>query len=259
MNETLPSCEIFGIRVNYADYQRFVEQVISLANIRQAGYVCIANVSSVIEAHNDAGFRNVINSADFTTPDGMPLVWGLKMRGFKGARRVCGPELMPLICAKAEATGITVGFYGSSGYNLCLMKEKLKKRFPALNIVYMHSPPFRPLAREEDEREVSEIQASGARILFVGLGCPKQEEWMASHKDKIPAVMVGVGAAFDFIAGTKKRAPAWMQQSGLEWLFRLIQEPKRLWKRYLFGNAVFVGIAIRELLGEGIKKCKIQS
>jgi len=179
----------------------------------------------------------------------MPLVWGLKMLGLREAERVYGQELTLRLCERAATVGLPVGFYGGSAEVMQRVLHNLTRSYPALNLAYTYSPPFRPLTSQEDEAVVHDIVTSRVRLLFVGLGCPKQERWMAEHKDRIPAVMVGVGAAFDFIAGTKRQAPRWMQNIGLEWLFRFAMEPRRLWKRYLYHNPRFIFHFGCQLLG----------
>ena len=183
-------------------------------------------------------------------------MWGLKLLGIKDAQRVYGPALTPYICEKASKLNVPVGFYGGTKIVLEKMIKNLKSRFPSLNVVYAYSPPFRPLTDEEDKKIIDQINSSGVRILFVGLGCPKQEIWMADHRDKIKAVMIGVGAAFDFIAGVKPQAPKWMQNIGLEWLFRLMIEPRRLWKRYLYNNPRFIYHFGRQILKEWLNANK---
>ncbi len=211
-------------------------------------YVSVGTVHMVMEAFDDPSFRTVVNNSAIVTPDGMPLVWGLRLLGLKDAQRVYGPTLSPIICEKAAQIKIPVGFYGGTQEVISRMIKNLKTKFPSLEIAYAYSPPFHELSEEEDRQIVADIIASGTRILFVGLGCPKQERWMARHVNLIPAVMVGVGAAFDFIAGTKPQAPPWLQNLGLEWFFRLITEPKRLWKRYLYHNPRFVLLFAKQLL-----------
>ena len=215
-------------------------KILRMSRTGRAGYVCISTVHMVMEGYDNPDFQDIVNGADLVTPDGMPLVWGLKLLGLREAERVYGPILTPFVCRKLAMEGVPVGFYGGSREVLGKMKAKLLNDYPDLNITYAYSPPFRPLTKEEDHEIVQNIIASGARILFVGLGCPKQERWMAEHCDHLPIVMLGVGAAFDFIAGVKPQAPLWMQIAGLEWLFRLISEPRRLWRRYLYYNPRFL-------------------
>jgi N-acetylglucosaminyldiphosphoundecaprenol N-acetyl-beta-D-mannosaminyltransferase len=184
----------------------------------------------------------VLNSADVATPDGMPVVWALRSFGEAQQQRVYGPDLMLALCAAAEQYGYRIYFYGGHGEILSNLRQRLLKRFPNLLIAGEHSPPFRPLTPEEDDRCIAAIIASEADIVFVGLSTPKQDYWMMQHRDRLPGViLVGVGAAFDFHAGLVPQAPPWMQQAGLEWAYRLTREPRRLWRRYLRYNPRFVG------------------
>jgi N-acetylglucosaminyldiphosphoundecaprenol N-acetyl-beta-D-mannosaminyltransferase len=201
-----------------------------------------------MEAHDDPTFRSVMNEADLVTPDGMPLVWGLRRLGVEDATRVYGPDLTPWILERAATEGLPVGFYGVTDEIMSEFSRRVLQRWPSLNIAYSYSPPFRPLSEEEDLRVVEDVNASGARILLVGLGCPRQEQWMAAHRSRIDAAMVGVGAAFDFIAGNKRQAPELMQRTGTEWVFRLVTEPRRLWKRYLIHNPRFVALFGAQLI-----------
>jgi N-acetylglucosaminyldiphosphoundecaprenol N-acetyl-beta-D-mannosaminyltransferase len=237
------------MRVDPTSYEEATEKVLAWAAAGESRYVCVANVHMVMEAHDNPSFRALVNAADLVTPDGMPLVWMLRKLGYPHQERVCGPELTSRVCAEAARRGVPVGFYGGHPEALEALVRNLSVRFPGLRVVYAYSPPFRPLTPEEDERVTEEINASGARILFVGLGCPKQEWWMAEHKGRVRAVMLGVGAAFDFHAGRVRQAPVWMQRAGLEWLFRLVQEPRRLWRRYLKHNPRFLLLAFLQLTG----------
>ncbi len=210
--------------------------------------VCCASVNNVMQAREAAAFGELMNAADLVTPDGMPLVWGLRRLGVPAAGRVYGPELMRRLLRAAAAARLPVGFYGASEAVLERLRGAVQQRHPELLIGYHYAPPFRPLAPEEDARITEAIRASGIRILFVGLSTPKQERWMAAHRGRVPAVMLGVGAAFDFLAGTKPQAPGWMQRAGLEWLFRLATEPRRLAPRYLKQNPKFMILFARQLL-----------
>jgi N-acetylglucosaminyldiphosphoundecaprenol N-acetyl-beta-D-mannosaminyltransferase len=238
-SERPPSRLILGMRVDGTSYPDAAHRIVTWAAAVESRYVCVATVNNVMEAHDDPGFLHVMNGADLVTPDGMPLVWGLRRLGVRGATRVYGPDLTPVVLDAAQAEGISVGFLGGSPDALQALLVAVQRRWPTLHVAYASSPPFRQLEPEEDRQINQEIRASGARILFVGLGCPKQEQWMASHRDVLPAVMVGVGAAFDFLAGTKRQAPRVLQRIGMEWAFRLAMEPRRLWKRYLRHNPRF--------------------
>jgi N-acetylglucosaminyldiphosphoundecaprenol N-acetyl-beta-D-mannosaminyltransferase len=201
-----------------------------------------------MEAYDDVTLQKSVNQADLVVPDGMPLVWILRLMGHSIKRRVYGPTLMLNVLGAASAKGIPVGFYGGTPDVSVRLTEKLQQRFAELKIVYRFSPPLRDLTPREDQDVLCNILASKARILFVGLGCPKQELWMARQAGLIQAVMLGVGAAFDFHAGKVRQAPEWMQNKGLEWLFRLFVEPGRLWKRYLKHNPRFAALGIMELI-----------
>jgi N-acetylglucosaminyldiphosphoundecaprenol N-acetyl-beta-D-mannosaminyltransferase len=232
-NESLvQSRRILGARVDATSYVDAVNRVTAWARLGESRYVCAASMNNIMEAHDSPEFKAIHNAADLVTPDGTPLVWGLRLLGLKHASRVYGPDLTPALLAAAERDDIPVGFYGASQEVLDRLLEVVKARWPKLDVRYALSPPFRPLTDEEDATVVRDINSSGTRILFVGLNTPKQDRWMAAHRGRVDAVMIGVGAAFDFLAGTKPQAPRWLMPLGLEWLFRLITEPGRLWKRY---------------------------
>lgn len=211
-------------------------------------FICAANVHMLMEAHDSDRVREAVENADLVVPDGMPLVWLMRLKGHPSQQRVYGPTLMLHVLEAAVREKIPVGFYGGSPEVLSRLKERMRDRFSGLEIAFSMSPPFVEMSAEEDAQVVDEINRSGARILFVGLGCPKQELWMYDHRKRIKVVMLGVGAAFDFHAGAKPQAPKWIQNIGLEWLFRLISEPRRLWKRYLYHNPRFVYFAAIDLL-----------
>jgi N-acetylglucosaminyldiphosphoundecaprenol N-acetyl-beta-D-mannosaminyltransferase len=246
--DDLESRAIVGMRVDVTSYEDAASRIVKWAELEQSRYVCVASVNNVMEARDDDGFLEIMNKADLVTPDGMPLVWGLRLLGASGATRVYGPDLTPVVLTKANEHDVPVGFYGGSPEVLDAFVDRVREGWPQLNIAYRCSPPFTALSSEEEKLEEAEISASGTRILFVGIGCPKQEFWMARRKGKLPCVMVGVGAAFDFISGTKRQAPRWMRRAGLEWLFRLITEPSRLWRRYLRQNPRFVALFGAQLL-----------
>lgn len=239
---------ILGVRVDATDYERCVSQILRWASPEHSRYVCFGTVSAIMGGCDSRDYREALDRADLVTSDGMALVWLLRWLGVPGATRVYGPDLMPLALAAAAEAGIPVGFYGGTETTLARLVARVRTRFPNLRVAYASSPPFRSLTAEEDSHAIEEIARAGVRILFVGLGSPKQDLWMHAHVGRIHAVMLGVGAAFDFFAGTKPQAPRWMQRTGLEWLFRLATEPKRLWRRYLQHNPRFVVLALRQLL-----------
>jgi N-acetylglucosaminyldiphosphoundecaprenol N-acetyl-beta-D-mannosaminyltransferase len=242
------SRSIIGMRVDAVSYEDATERILDWARTGESRSICVASVNNAILARADDGFRRAVNESDLVTPDGMPLVWGLRLLGVPSAQRVCGPVLTPMLFEAASQRGIPVGFYGGVPDVLDDLVRQVSERFRRLDVAYAWSPPFRPLSVAEDEQVVAEIRGSGARILFVGLGAPKQELWMARHRGAIASVMVGVGAAFDLLAGRTTRAPLWMQRSGLEWVHRLLHEPRRLWKRYLYGNPKFVALVGKQVL-----------
>lgn len=231
---------ILGMRVDATSYQDATQRVIAWAKAAESRYVCAANVHMVMEAYDRGEFARTVNDADLVTPDGKPLVQALRALGIKEASQVRGPNLTLHICEAAAKEGVAIGLYGGTPESLSLFTTFLQARYPGIQIVCQISPPFRSLTAAEDTAYTQQLVESKARIVFVGIGCPKQELWMAAHHGKIPAVMLGVGAAFDFHSGRVKEAPTWMQQAGLEWVFRLKSEPRRLWKRYAKHNPRFL-------------------
>ncbi len=240
---------ILGMKVSTTSYPHALEAISRWAGLGASKYVCVATVNNVMEAHDCRAFQTVMNQADLVTPDGMPLVWGSKLLGHTQATRVYGPDLMPMVLDLAAANGIPIGLYGGAPEVLAKLTTTIRECYPSIQIAYSCSPPFRPLTPDEDQVVVETINSSGARILFVGLNTPKQDYWMSAHRGRIQTVMLGVGAAFDFLAGTKPQAPRWMMRVGFEWLFRLATEPRRLWKRYLKHNPRFVALFTLQLLG----------
>jgi N-acetylglucosaminyldiphosphoundecaprenol N-acetyl-beta-D-mannosaminyltransferase len=226
-----------------------IQRIVEMARARESRYVCFSTVHMVMESYDDAEFGAKVNAADMVVTDGMPLVWMQKRQGRKDGGRVRANDLMTQLCEIAARENIKVGFYGGRREVIDAILERAKKELPDLQIAYACSPPFRPLTTEEDAQITEEIKRSGAQILFMVLGCPKQENWMAAHRGRIPAVMLGVGASFDFYAGNVKESPQWLQNIGLEWLYRLAQEPRRLWHRYLVLNPRFMFLAAIQLLG----------
>lgn len=203
-------------------------------------YICVSNVHTTVMAFRDAEYRKVQNSAAMALPDGQPLSIVSRSRGYSEAQRVPGPDLMPEILELSQEKGYTHFFYGSTQSTLRQLKEVMLSKYPKLKIAGMYAPPFRELTKEEDEEAVRRINDSGADFIWVALGAPKQEKWMYEHRGRVNGIMIGVGAAFDFIAGTAKRAPMWMQKLCLEWVFRIMQDPKRMIPRYLNTNFAFL-------------------
>jgi N-acetylglucosaminyldiphosphoundecaprenol N-acetyl-beta-D-mannosaminyltransferase len=239
---------IIGVPIDSLTWDMALKQLYSWAIAHESRYVCICNVHSVVTASQDAAFNQIVSNADMATPDGAPVAWLMRKLGHADQQRINGPDLMWKYCEQTQYRDESVFFYGSSEATLALLKTKLSSAFPTLKIAGLISPPFRTLTSAEDMAIIEQINTSGANVVWVSLGCPKQELWMAEHRGRINAVMVGVGAAFDYHAGTLKRAPLWMQHNGLEWFYRLVSEPERLWKRYLITNTLFVLKAIRQLL-----------
>lgn len=227
------------------------QTVQTLARWRDEGrqdYVCFVSVHGIVTSQRDPAMRDAINGAGLAAQDGVPLVWWSRWTGAAHAQRVCGPDVIEEMCARGGALGHRHYFYGGSPKTVEQLVKRLQQRYPTLAVAGYHSPPFRPLTPEEDEADVAAINATQPDYVWIGLGAPKQEKWMVSHLGRIKATaLLGVGAAFDFSAGTKPRAPLWMQRSALEWLYRLICEPRRLARRYLIDNALFVGYAFLQL------------
>jgi N-acetylglucosaminyldiphosphoundecaprenol N-acetyl-beta-D-mannosaminyltransferase len=240
---------VIDIHVHATSYLEATAQIRSWAMAGESRAVYATSVHGTMEAHDAPEFRKILNRADLITPDGMPLVWMMRLKGLRDQQRTYGPVLMLHVLEMAAREKIPVGFYGGEPYVLEILTTRVETMYPGLQIRYVFSPPFRSLAHEEAGQIQQAIIASGVRILFVGLGCPRQETWIDGQRGHIPAVMLGVGAAFDFHAQVKPQAPAWMQRSGLEWLFRLLTEPRRLWRRYLHHVPRFIFLAIADLLG----------
>jgi N-acetylglucosaminyldiphosphoundecaprenol N-acetyl-beta-D-mannosaminyltransferase len=238
---------ILNTSISIGTYQRFIDEVLSLARNKIPSYVCFANVHMVMEAYNDRSFQKVINEANLVAPDGKPL--SVLLRLSKGIKqdRICGMDILPDLLKKAEASGRSVYFYGTTEELLKIMVEKAKMEFPALRISGYYSPPFRALSPEETSTIIRKIKDATPDLVFVSLGCPKQEKWMAAHRDEIGACLLGLGQAFKVYAGQEKRLPAWMRDLSLEWVYRLYLEPGRLWKRYAFTNSYFLVLAIQSL------------
>ncbi|MGH9807569.1 MAG: WecB/TagA/CpsF family glycosyltransferase, partial [Terriglobia bacterium] len=216
-------------------------------DVSASRYICLSNAHMVMECYDHDEFRTVVNEADLVTADGVSVKWASRWLGSRGQRRVCGPDLTIRICEMAAQEGIPVGFYGSTPKVVGALLRNVTARFPALNVAFCHAPPFRLLTIEEDDPIVCRINEAGVRILFVGLGCPKQERWMAAHRGRVFATMVGVGYAFDVLAGGTRRAPVWVQNIGMEWVVRLVLNPRRLWRRYLKHNSRFIILVLRQL------------
>lgn len=242
---------VLGADIDAIGWRDAVGKILGWAIARESRYVAICNAHVVVTATGDPDYGAVINGADMATPDGAPVAWMLRRTVAPSQRRISGPDLMWKLCAACAEQAVPVYLLGSTPPTLERLRASLQAAFPGLPICGMESPPFRPLTVAEDEELVERINGASPGIVFVGLGCPKQERWMAAHRGRVDAVMIGVGAAFDFHAGTVQRAPDWMQRHGLEWLHRLGSEPRRLWRRYLVTNTLFIAGALRQLGSRG--------
>jgi N-acetylglucosaminyldiphosphoundecaprenol N-acetyl-beta-D-mannosaminyltransferase len=241
--------EILGVGISAIDVQKAVSTIDGWVQKHTCNYVCVTGVHGVIESQDDPTLKRIHNQAGMVTPDGMPLVWVARRLGYSQIKRVYGPDLMRAVTALAARRRYRQFYYGGAPGLAEQLRDALVKQHPELQVCGTLSPPFRPLTQEEDEEIISKINAAKPDILWVGLSTPKQEKWMEAHLGRIDVpVMIGVGAAFDFLAGTKRQAPSWMQRSGLEWLFRLVTEPKRLWRRYAHIVPRFIALAAMQLL-----------
>jgi len=244
------SFKVLGVRVDAVQIPGVVEELKNWIHRRErCHYVAVTGMHGVMEAFHDPGFRTILNSADLIVPDGMPLVWLGRLNGHKLARRVYGPEFMMAFCEATESCGYRHFFYGGKPGVAEKLASAWKARFPRLQVAGIYVPPFRPLTPEEDDAVVRQIELAAPDVLWVGLSTPKQECWMNAHLQRLSVpVLVGVGAAFDFHTGEMRQAPRWMREHGLEWLFRLCLEPRRLWHRYIiYGSQFLFWVALEQL------------
>ena len=246
----MPHDNVLGVPLALTDYERTLDWIDEAVAARTPGYICVAAVHTVMASQEDPELRAAVRGASFTVPDGQPLVWALNLLGHGLSSRVYGPDLMWKACERAAHTGSRFYLYGGRNQGaLVQLALNLRQAFPGLRIVGGYSPPFRPQTEEEEARVAAEINRSGADVVWVGIGVPKQEKWMARMRPRLRApVLIGVGAAFDFHAGLIPQAPGWMQRVGLEWAFRLSREPRRLWRRYARYNPLFVAGFARQYL-----------
>lgn len=237
---------VVSINVSIVDYAAALQQVVKMGKQRLPSYACFSNVHMAVEAHQSSTFQHMVNNATFAFADGMPLVFALKwLYGIK-QNRIAGMDFMPDVLKACNRDKLSVFLFGSTDDTLASLEKMIKREYAHVRIAGKISPPFRALGERENQQYIQQINDSGAHIVLVGLGCPKQETWMAQHSGQINAVLLGVGGAFGLYAGSAKRAPAWMRNVGLEWFFRLAQEPKRLFKRYAVTNTRFVWLLIRQ-------------
>lgn len=241
-----PTCNIMGVHVAVTDMETTLRLLRDNLDSWRGKYICVANVHTTVTASRDADYLGVQNGAVMVLPDGGPLSKYSRAHGFSSAQRVTGPDLMRNILAQSAENGWSHYFYGSTPETLEKLKAVLDERYPGAKVAGMYSPPFRTLTPEEDDADVARINDATPDFVWVGLGAPKQERWMAAHKGRVHALMLGVGAAFDYEAGNIQRAPAWMQRHNLEWFYRLMQDPRRLLGRYLSTNLRFLAWAARQ-------------
>jgi N-acetylglucosaminyldiphosphoundecaprenol N-acetyl-beta-D-mannosaminyltransferase len=242
---------ILGVRVNAVQIPDVIREMETWISRRDGcRYIAVTGMHGITEAQHDRAFNNVLRQADLVVPDGMPIVWLGRLRGHAMRRRVYGPELMLTFCRDTISRGYRHFLFGGDVGVAEQLANGLTKQCPGISVVGAHTPPFRPMTPDEDMGIVDAINEAAPDVLWVGLSTPKQEKWMHEHRERLRVpVTVGVGAAFDFLSRRKRQAPRWMQENGLEWLFRLAQEPARLWKRYLIGGAQFIFLVVLEMLG----------
>ncbi len=244
----LRKVKVFGLDLSVGSFKDHVSAIIEWGRAHRSSYVCCVNVHMCMEAQGDPEFAAVVNGADLATADGMPIRNSIKRFTGIAQERVAGNDLMPAVMAAAEKDGLSIYLHGGEDHVLDAIIQKARKEYPALRIAGFYSPPFRPATDKDRAVELESIRSSGANIVFVSLGCPRQEKWMAAMKDKAPAVMLGVGGAFLLYAEVDERAPLWMRNASLEWLYRLWLEPGRLWKRYLITNSSFMWMYTKRVL-----------
>ncbi|MGB7413597.1 MAG: WecB/TagA/CpsF family glycosyltransferase [Thermosynechococcaceae cyanobacterium] len=245
---TLPTLSIIGSPVTAKPFKEQMRAIMMWAKERRSKAVCVANTHMLIEAYRNPDFGSVLQNADMVTPDGRPLVWMMKTMGALQQDRVAGMDIFTALCQAAPREKVSIFLLGSQSDILGRMQARLKTEFPDLDIAGVEPLPFRPMTPAEDSALIERVNASGAGIVFLALGCPKQEAWIDCHRDKIQSVMIGLGGVFPVYAGIQKRAPGWIRSSGLEWLYRLMQEPTRLWKRYSSTIPPFVWLALQQVL-----------
>ncbi len=244
----LPSKRVLDFPITALRFDEQIQTILKWAEAKESKTVCVANVHMLMEAYWNPDFATVLKNADIVTPDGMPLVWMMKLLGARSQDRVAGMDILLELCNHAQKNNLSVFFVGSQIEILSRMRKRFETEFPQLKIAAMEPLPFRPLTADEDSALIEKINSSGASLVLVSLGCPKQEKWMAQHQDKIQAVMLGLGGVFPVYAGIHKRAPQMVRNLGLEWLYRIVQEPRRLWRRYVQTIPPFVWLAVKQLL-----------
>ncbi|MGE0700574.1 MAG: WecB/TagA/CpsF family glycosyltransferase [Hyphomicrobiaceae bacterium] len=256
--------EILGVPVSAVDARSAVDTISDWIGARRRGapdarYICACDVHNVMRAQTDSNHMRALRRADMILADGVPLVWVSRLRGESGVGRVPGPDLLSAVCERSIKEGWSHNFYGGAEGVAGKLGERLAARYPGLDIAGTDCPPFRPMSNAEVERDIARINESGADVVWVGLGCPKQEIWMLENAARLEGrIVIGVGAAFDFHSGRVVRAPLWMREHGLEWLHRLMSEPRRLWRRYLVLAPKFVAMSLAETAGLARKRAREQ-
>lgn len=245
---------ILSVDISTGTFEDLLGRIVRLGKARTSSYVCCVNAHMVAEAWRDPALQTVVDTADIASPDGMPVVYSMRLLHGRKQERVAGNDLMPALIARAEAEGQSVFFYGSTEAVLSCIEERIETDHPNLRVAGRSAPPFRDLTDAEMSSAADAVSASGANIVFVSLGCPRQERWMAAMKGRINAVMIGVGGAFPLFAGMDSRAPRWMRDLSLEWSYRLAREPRRLWRRYLVTNSIFLWLLLRELVARPFRR-----
>ncbi len=238
--EELQHCEILKTNINVTNMSDTIKYIGEHLNDLRGKYICVSNVHTTVMAYENAEYRKIQNSAAMALPDGAPLSSYSRRKGYKQAQRVTGPDLMLELFAVSKEKGYRHYFYGATEETLQSMRKVIERDYPGMEIAGMYAPPFRTLTPQEDAEIVEKINKSRPDFIWIGLGAPKQEEWMYQHMGQLQGVLIGVGAGFDYLAGYIKRAPRWMQRMSLEWLYRLLQDPRRLWRRYFTSNVKFI-------------------
>lgn len=251
---------LISININTGSYNEFLATLVNLADeAKGASYVCVANVHMLVEAYRNPVFAAIVNNADIVTPDGVPLCFALKLLHGKPQERVAGMDLLPDLLKKAAENSIPVYFYGGTEEMLLKTRAHLNIHFPEVILAGMYSPPFVKNGPDAIAEDAERINKSGAKFIFVALGCPKQEKWMAAMKNRVNGSMIGIGGALPVMIGMRKRTPKWMQHYALEWLFRLYQEPRRLFKRYMVTNSIFIKLLINAWIDRGDKSANLKT
>lgn len=241
--------DVIRCKISNVNMKGAVSKILARVRSGKGGYVCFVNVHASVTAYNNSEYLAVLNQSFMSLPDGKPVYWVGRIKGVEGIQQIPGPDFLPILINHNEDPPLRHYFYGGRSDVLEKLIENLKKKYPEAIIAGGESPPFRDLSPHEDSQVVCRIKESMADVVWVGLGAPKQDYWMAAHREQLkPAILLGVGAAFDFHAGNVRRAPMWMRSIGFEWMHRFMQEPRRLWRRYLITNSLFVLYAIKEMV-----------